>query len=459
MRHAVLLAALLVPALAVAQSPLDVEPYREAADRIIEAALADSAAFERMAYMADTFGPRLSGSESLERAIDWMLAEMEADGLENVRAQEVMVPHWVRGEESVELVEPRRERLPMLGLGGSVGTPAEGITAEALVVRSFEELEARRDEVPGKIVVYNVPFTTYGETVRYRTNGAVEAARHGAVASLIRSVATYSLQTPHTGMMRYADDVPRIPHAALSSEAAQMLQRMQDRGDRLVLTVRMEAQTLPDARSRNVIAEVVGREHPEEVVVIGGHSDSWDIGQGAVDDASGVVVTWEAARLLKALGLRPRRTVRVVAWTNEENGLRGAVAYRESLDSTALANHVVALESDFGVYEPVGFGFTGSDEAYALVKPIEALIAPLLGESDIFETGIIPGGGGADIGPLMREGVPGMSLNTDAARYFWVHHTAADTVDKLDPGEFARAVAATAVLVYVIAEMPERLPR
>ena len=457
MRISALLVLVLAAPLA-AQPALDVSPYRDAADRIIAAALADSAAYERLVTLVDRFPRRLSGSEELERSIDWSLAEMEADGLENVRGEPVMVPHWVRGEEAAVMVEPRREDLPMLGLGGSVGTPPEGITAEVLVVLSFEELERRRDEAAGKIVLFNVPFTTYGETVRYRVNGAVEAARHGAVAALVRSVTPYSMQTPHTGTMRYAEDQPRIPSAALTIEGAELLQRMQDRDERVVVTLTMGAETLPDAESRNLVGEIVGREFPDEVVVIGGHIDSWDVGQGAMDDAGGVVVTWEAVRLLHALGLRPRRTIRVVGWTNEENGLRGAVAYRDQ-HAADLHNHVLAAEIDGGVFMPLGFGVTASDSAFAMLKPIEALLAPVLGEVEGFPTGITRGGGGADIGPLMAEGVPGAGFRVDGSRYFWYHHTAADTADKLDPEEVQRGVAAMAIFAYVVAEMPEALPR
>ncbi len=442
-----------------AVAPLDVEPYREAAERIIEAALADSSAYDRTAYLCDTFGHRFSGSESLEASIDWVLEQMEADGFDGVRTQPVMVPHWVRGEESAEMVRPRREPLAMLGLGGSVGTPPEGVTAEVLVVGSFDELEARAEEAEGRIVVYNVPFTTYGETVQYRLHGATEASRVGAVASLIRSVGPVSLQTPHTGAMRYADDVDPIPHAALTIEGTTLLQRLQDRGERPVVTLRMEAETLPDAESRNAIADFLGRERPEEVVVVGGHIDSWDVGQGAMDDASGVVVTWEAVRLLKDLGLRPRRTLRVVAWTNEENGLRGARAYRAALSPDELANHVLALESDGGVFEPNGIGVS-PEAAYAVLAPIAELVAPVVTESPRRDgVGVLSGGGGADISPLTAEGVPGAALLTEPERYFWYHHTAADTMDKLAPGELQRAVAATAVFLWVVAEMPERLPR
>jgi len=428
------------------------EAYRTDADDLIAAALADSAAWLRMAELVDRFGPRLSGSENLERALDWILEEMNADGLENVRAQPVMVPHWVRNEESLRLVEPIAADLPVLGLGGSVATPAGGITAEVLVVGSFDELERRADAARGRIVVFDVPFTTYGETVRYRVDGAVAAARAGAVASLIRSVTPNSMRTPHTGTMRYEEDVPRIPHAAITVEDALRLRRLAARGRTPVVHLEMGAETFPDAPSRNVMAEIVGSEAPEEIVVIGGHIDSWDVGDGAMDDAGGSVVAWEAVRLMKELELRPRRTVRVVLWTNEENGLRGARAYADELVEDA-ANTVLAIESDGGVFRPAGFGFTGSEEAYEMVSAVGGLLEGI-GAGEVTR-----GGGGADIGPLMQRGVPGMGLHVDGSRYFWYHHSPADTVDKLDPEEMALCVAAMAVMAYVVADLAEPLPR
>jgi carboxypeptidase Q len=260
-------------------------------------------------------------------------------------------------------------------------------------------------------------------------------------------------------MLRYDEDLPQIPHAALTIEGAELLQRMQDRGTRIVVTLKMEAEMLPDALSHNVVAELVGREHPGEVVVIGGHIDSWDVGQGAMDDGGGVVVTWEAVNLLKRLGLRPRRTIRVVAWTNEENGLRGARAYRDA-HADELDDHILAVEIDGGVFAPVGFGVTASDSAYAMIEPIAELLAPVVSETETHAfTGIKRGGGGADIGPLMAGGVPGAGFIVENSRYFWYHHTAADTMDKLDPLEMQQGVAALAILAYVVAEMPERLPR
>ncbi|UCC72144.1 MAG: M20/M25/M40 family metallo-hydrolase [Gemmatimonadota bacterium] len=428
------------------------DAYGEAARRLIDAALADSAAYKRLTQLTDRFGHRFSGSDNLERALDWILAEMESDGLENVRGEPVLVPHWVRGSESLELISPRRQALPMLGLGGSVGTSPEGVRAELLVVRSFDELEARSHEAKGKIVLLNAPFVSYGETVTYRVQGAIAAARAGAVASLIRSVTPFSLRTPHTGQMLYDPWAPQIPHAAIAVEDAEMLQRMQERGERIEVLLKMDAQTLPDVWSRNVVGEIVGWQHPEQVVVTGGHIDSWDLGTGAMDDGGGSVAAWEAVRLMRDLGLRPRRTVRVVLWTNEENGLRGALAYRDAhLDE--LDDHILAIESDAGVFKPRGFGFTGSAAAYEIVREIGTLLEAI-GADDVRR-----GGGGADIGPIMRKGVPGMGLRVDGDKYFWYHHTEADTIDKLDPREMAECVAAMAVMAYVVADLPERLPR
>jgi carboxypeptidase Q len=428
--------------------------YRAAADSLIDAALRDTAAFARLAYMVDTYGPRFSGTPALERAIDWTLGEMRKDGLDSVRGEPVMVPHWVRGAESLLMTAPHRKRMQLLGLGGSVGTPAAGITARVLVVSSFDDLRARAAEARGKIVVYDVPFTNYGQTVRYRGAGASEAARHGAVAALVRSVTPHSLYTPHTGGMRYDTTVSRrrIPTAAITVEDAMMLRRMQDRGQQPRLTLRMEARTLPDAPSRNVVAELRGSERPDEVVVLGGHIDSWDVGQGAMDDAGGVVAAWEAVRLMKQLGLRPRRTVRVVGWTNEENGLAGGNAYRDA-HRAMLDKHVLAIESDAGVFKPQGFGFTGSDSARAIVTRVAQLLERIGAGT------IAPQGGGADIGPIMALGVPGMGLNVDGSKYFWYHHTNADTMDKLDRHEFNLCVATMAVMAYVIADLPETLPR
>ncbi len=451
-RHAaaaLLLAAFLRPGHASAQNAAT---YRAAADRLIDAATKDSAAWNRIAELTDTFGSRISGSEALERTIDWTLARMRADGLENVRGEPVMVPHWVRGAESAELVTPRRKPMTMLGLGGSIATPAAGITAPVLVVTSLDDLARHAADARGRIVVFDVPFTEYRQTVAYRGGGASAAAKVGALAMLLRSVASFSMDSPHTGSMRYDTAAARIPAAAIAVEDAMLLHRLQDRGVTPTVRLVMSAQTLPDARSRNVVAEIRGRELPDEIVVMGGHIDSWDVGQGAMDDAGGVVAAWEAVRLMKVLGLRPRRTVRVVGWTNEENGTRGGQGYRAA-HAADVDKHVFALESDNGVFRPLGIAAVGTDSALAMLRRIAPLLARIGADS------VVKGGGEADIGPLLAAGVPGAGLEVDGTRYFWYHHSNADTPDKLDPKDVARCVAVMAVYAYVLAEMPERLPR
>jgi carboxypeptidase Q len=426
------------------------DAYREPVRRVIDEALSTRFAWDRLAELADTFGHRLSGSDSLEAAIRWAADQMKKDGLDNVRLDPVKVPHWVRGAETLEIVSPGRHPLVLLGLGNSVGTPPAGVEAELIVVGTFAELQSAASRVKGRIVLYNVPFTTYSETVAYRFEGASRAAALGAVASLVRSVGPPGLRTPHTGALRYAEETAQIPAAAITTEDADRLQRMQDRGTKIRLRLRMEARFLPDADSFNVVGEVTGRERPEEVVVVGGHFDSWDVGTGSTDDGGGCVVTWEALRLMKKLGLKPRRTVRVVLWTNEENGLRGGLAYRDRYKDQ-LANHVLMLESDSGVFKPTGFGFSGSEMARARIKEIAGLL------SGIGADRVGLSGGGADIGPSVQAAnIPAMSLEVDG-NYFLIHHTPADTVDKIDPGDMSRAAAAIAVIAYVVADMPERL--
>jgi carboxypeptidase Q len=443
--------------------PLDVA-LRPAAERLIGAALSSDHAYLRLSQLCDGIGHRLSGSRSLERAVEWAAAAMREDGLERVRLQPVRVPHWVRGEESAVMVEPGPHPIAMLGLGRSVGTPAGGITADVVAVGSFAELDSLPPEaVRGKIVLYDVPFTRYGETVRYRGAGANRAAARGAVAALVRSVGPVSLRTPHTGSMgNYVDSIPKIPGAAVSIEDATRMRRLLARGERVRVHLSMAADTLPPALSHNVIGEIRGRELPDEVVVVGGHIDSWDVGSGAHDDGGGCIIAMESLRLMKQLGLRPRRTVRVVLWTNEENGLRGGNAYADSLGA-AMAGHVAAIESDGGVERVVGFDVgisrVGTDSAdvartaiaVARMKAIAPLLAGLGADS------VRTGGGGADIGPLMRKGVPGIAHRTTMEHYFDWHHTPSDMLDKVDPIELRKNVAALAVMVYALAEMPGRL--
>ena len=428
--------------------------YRPTANKLIDGALADTTGFTRLAELVDTHGHRLSGSASLETAIDWLTAKLKADGFDNVHTEPVMVPHWVRGAESAELIEPRRTPLRMLGLGGSVGTPPGGITAPVIVVGSFDELAKRAAEVKGKIVLFDVPFTEYGATVQYRALGPSAAAKVGAVAMLLRAVGPFSISSPHTGGLRYDTAVTRIPAASLTVEDAGMLHRLQSRGLPITVKLVMSAEMLPDAPSRNVVAEITGREKPDEVVVIGGHIDSWDVGQGAMDDGGGVVAAWEVLRLMKRLGIRPRRTIRLVAWTNEENGLRGGLGYAAA-HASELGKHVLAIESDGGVFKPVGFRVGSSDAAYAVLKPIAALLDRIGAGKLISEAGSPD----ADITPLVNAGVAGLGLDVGESRYFWYHHTDGDTMDKLTSREFTLCVAAMSVMAYVAAELPEAIPQ
>ena len=447
------------PARPPAQAGLE-RPIRDVAQKLVGAALTSDHATLRLSQLCDGIGNRISGSESLDRAVAWAAAAMREDGLDVVRLQAAKVPRWVRGDERAEMVEPRPTKLAMLGLGRSVGTPPGGITAEVVPVGSFAELDSLpAGAVRGRIVLYDVPFTRYGETVEYRWSGAARAAARGAVAALVRSVGPASLRSPHTGAMApYADSLPRIPAAAVSIEDAAMMHRLYRRGVTVRVHLEMHARTLPDVISHNVIGEVRGRERPREVVVVGGHLDSWDVGQGAQDDGGGCVIAMEALRLMKQLGIKPRRTVRCVLWVNEEYGTAGAKAYADSLHGDGRL-HVAAIESDNGVERPTGFDVavyragTDSTDTLRTRRAVASLreIAPLLAGLGADRVG--DGGGEADINALMRLGVPGLSLRTTMEHYFDWHHTEADMVDKVDPVELRKNVAALATIVYALAEM------
>jgi carboxypeptidase Q len=427
--------------------------YRETATRIMKAATADDFGWQRLAELTDTYGNRLAGSENLTRAIAWAAEAMRKDGLENVHTEKVMVPTWIRGREVAEIVDPPRHPLAILGLGGTVATPSSGVEAEVMVVESFNELRMRAAEARGRIVLFNQSFTNYADTVSYRTGSARAAGQAGAVAVLVRSVGPVGLRTPHTGSVNYSNDVAPIPAASISGEDANRIARILARGRKVRVRLTLEDRTEADSESANVVGEIRGREKPEEVVVLGGHLDSWDVGAGASDDGVGCIITWEAVRLMKKLGLQPRRTVRLVLWTNEENGTRGATAYAERYASAA-ANHVFALEADSGVFEPARFGFSGSLAARNMIRDISTLLLPL----NLAET--ISGGGGADIDPIAQAGrTPTMAYMGDPTRYFTIHHTPADTVERIAPEEVSKGAAAIGVMTYVVADMPERLPR
>jgi hypothetical protein len=387
------------------------------------------------------------------------------------------VPKWVRGSESAMMLEPVQKPLTMIGLGMSVGTPKEGITGNVVSVNSFDELSALgRDKVAGRIVLFNPAWEGYGQTVMYRSGGASAAAKLGAKAVLVRSMTGTSLQTPHTGAMNYQDGVAKIPAAAVSVEDAAMIERIVKSGTPVQVRLNMEAHQEPDADSHNVMGEIRGREKPEEVVVLGGHIDSWDIGQGANDDGSGIMATLQAVALIKKLGLQPRRTIRVVFWVNEENGGAGGRAYR-AMVGDAIKNHVAAIEMDGGAEKPVGFGFGSGGEfgagrrraapgATAPARPEPPATSPAAFQRAV-EVGkllegidagkMTPGGGGSDVAPLMADGVPGFGVRTVGTHYFDWHHTNADSFDKIVPREFQQNVASLAVLSYVLADMPERI--
>src|SRR5262245_6614198 len=426
------------------------DQYRQPAQRLITEAMGDSFAWRRLALLTDVAGHRLSGSPQLDKAIQWAVAEMKRDGLDNVHTEPVMVPKWVRARESAEIIEPARHAIAMLGLGESTGTPPAGLQAEVLVVRSIDELDQNAAKARGRIVVFNVPFTTYNESRPVRSNATTRAARHGAVAALVRSIGPPGLRLPHTGSLTYANGVTKIPGAAIATEDADRLQRMSDRGERIVIRLQMEAHFEPDAESANVVGEIRGRAKPDEFVVIGGHLDSWDVGAGVSDDGGGCIATWEALRLMKKLGLQARRTVRVVLFTNEENGTRGARAYRDR-HTAELSNHVMMLESDDGLFPPVSFGITANQKAFETVVAIASLLKSINADH------VAPGGGGSDIDPSVQAGkIPSLSYD-GTGDYFVIHHTQADTVDKIDPADVSRASAAVAVLTYVVADMPTRL--
>ncbi|MDQ1267245.1 MAG: Peptidase protein, partial [Bacteroidota bacterium] len=313
-------------------------------------------------------------------------------------------------------------------------------------VDNFDELKAKADEAKGKIVVFCEGFQNYGQAVRYRFSGASMAAAVGAVAALIYPPSPHSMYNPHTGMMEYIDSLPKIPIASLSAEDALLLERLYKRGQKPVVHIYMEAETLPDAPSYNVIAEIKGSEKPDDIIVMGGHSDSWDVGSGAHDDGGGIISTWEALRLIKKIGLKPKRTIRAVMFVNEENGVRGGKAYAEK---HKMEKHSLVFEFDSGVFPPDKMQFQGQDSIFNAIKPIEAAFKG----ADSLQ--ITKGGWGVDIGYMVRMGVPGLSLNTkDDGKYFWYHHANTDTPDKVDPKDLSRCVAAIASMIFIYSDLP-----
>lgn len=441
------------------------EPYRETATRLLEEAAARGEAYRMLESLCTTAPHRLSGSTGAATAVEWARATMEAIGLENVRLEPCSVPHWERGEtETLTIVKPERlagTLLPILALGGSVATPEGGLTASLVEVKSLDELAELGDAARGKIVFFNGPmngellstFAAYGLAVGQRTQGASRAARAGGVAALVRSMTTRLDDSPHTGAMHYDPRVPeRVPAAAISTNAAERIAALLAAGEEVTVHLQLSCRTMEDKPSFNVVGEIVGRERPDEIVVVGGHLDCWDVGQGAHDDGAGSCQSLEVARLLKSLNLKPRRTLRVVLFMNEENGLRGARAYRDT-HGEEMGNHILAMESDRGGFTPRGFTSDAGPEAMEVLRGIVALTAPSGADR------IIPGGGGADVTPMARDGVITMGYLPDSQRYFDLHHSERDTLAAVSPRELNLGAGAMAVMCYVVADLEERLPR
>jgi carboxypeptidase Q len=433
---------------------------RRIAESLREEGFTGTRASEWARGLVDTAGPRLSGSPGDKAAIAWGLATLKSLGFANVHAERVMAPHWQRGVETGEVTAPHPHKLFLAALGGSVGTPESGLEADVLEVGSLDELAAKKEaDVRGKIVFFNKRMRRtadgagYGETVPVRGGGASRAAKLGAVGVLIRSVGTDSNRTPHTGSLKYEEGVPKIPAAALSNPDADLLERLGREGKPLRVHFTLGCRDLGLAETANVIGDIPGRGKPEQIVLLAGHRDSWDLGEGAIDDAAGCGVVIEAARLIGALSQRPRRTIRVILVGNEENGLAGGRAYQADHEAE-LPRHVAALESDLGAGRPTGFSWNAGPSAEPLVREIAALLEPL-GGNDVRSTGA----GGADISRLVLAGVPLFTVRQDASRYFDWHHTANDTFDKIEPESLDRVTAAVAVFAYVAASVPEPFER
>ena len=443
--------------------------FLEELKRLQQAALTSDYAYRQLAHLCNNIGPRLSGSPQAEQAVKYVAEEMRRLGLE-VRLEKVMVPHWVRGVETGELVQfngqapNTTQKIVLTALGGSVATPTQGLVAPVIVVNNFDELNALgASKVTGKIVLFNVKFDeqlaaqgagldAYGQAVAYRGGGASAAAKLGAVAALNRAAGGAAYRMPHTGALNYADDAPKIPAASVTAEDAELITYLVTQGE-VKMHLTLTPQTLPDAESYNVIADLKGTEHPDQVVIVSGHLDSWDLGTGAIDDGAGVAVAMQAVQLVKQLGLKPKRTIRMIAWMNEENGGRGGTTYFQN-QSANLAKHLAAIESDLGAGHPTGFSAHVSPQALPMLQPW----ANILQSSGAGVIRLVTNSVGADISSLEGAGVPGFAPLQDSRTYFNYHHTPADTFDKIVPRELAENAAVMVVLAYGIAHSPELLP-
>ncbi|XP_059059997.1 carboxypeptidase Q-like [Achroia grisella] len=409
--------------------------------------------YDELAKFVDKFGARPSGSQVLEDSIDYMIELTREEDINDIVTEEVKVPHWSRGEEKLTMLEPRVKNIAILGLGMSVPTPPEGITAEVIIIRNFTELEnIEEDTIKGKIVLYDPVFTTYGKTVKYRSQGATKAAAKGAVASLVRSIAPFSINSPHTGMQTYGKNVTKIPTAAITLEDADLIRRIITRGEKVILKLEMTS-TYDDKISRNTIIDLKGRDRPDSLVIVSGHIDSWDVGQGAMDDGGGLFISWAAPVILKRLSLRPKRTIRSIFWTAEELGLVGAKAYEEQHRNDSYNINFI-MESDEGTFAPLGLAVAGNQEARCIIAEILKLF-----ESISASTLIEDDSPGSDITLITSIGVPGASLYNENSEYFWYHHTEGDTMNVLDEHELDLGTAFWTAVAYIIADISVDIPR
>ncbi|CAH0668865.1 unnamed protein product [Spodoptera exigua] len=407
--------------------------------------------YQEYTNFIDKFGARPSGTFILEKSIDHMINLTRQHGLNDVTTEELEVPHWVRLHEYALMLQPRVKNLAILGFGSSVSTPRGGIIAEVIVVKSFAELDKLdKTKVQGKIVVFDEPYVSYGETVIYRTQGASKAAKKGAVATLVRSITPFSIYAPHTGAQFYENSVTKIPTAAITLEDADLLQRLQNEGAKIVIQMGMFYMN-NITTSRNTLVDLKGKINPEKLVIVSGHIDSWDVGEGAMDDGGGMMISWFVPVVLNTLKLRPRRTVRAILWTAEEPGLIGAQAYLKR-HKNDLDNINFIMESDEGTFKPLGLDVAGSNKTRCIVQEVLKQFAPIdkMGNS---------GAPGSDIVLFIRQNVPGASLLNKNERYFWFHHSEGDTMNVQNMENVVECAAFWAAFSYVIADLSVDLPR
>ena len=430
-------------------------------------ALASNYAYQQTAYLCNNIGPRLTGSPQAQRAVEYVAEEMRKLGAE-VTLQKLTVPHWVRGEEKGELIDftgmatGTTQKIVLTTLGGSIATDANGLVADIVVVNNYDELRALgKDKIQGKIVLYNVKFdkkladlnqagAAYGQVTAYRGNGAIEAAKLGAVGVLVRAAGGSQNRVAHTGGMRYAEGVTKIPAASVTYEDAELIAHLAKMG-KVKMRLTLTPKSYPDTTSYNVLADFKGSEKPDEIVVVSGHLDSWDLGTGALDDAVGVAMAMQTIYTLKELKLKPKRTIRLVAFMNEENGFVGANTYAQEAN---IAKHFAAIEGDLGASHPIGFIFAGKQEAIPYLNPLTNILnSQGAGQIDVKPNA------SSDISILTAKGVPSFSPWFDTTTYFNYHHTEADTLDKVVPKELAENSAVMAVLAYGLANLEQNLPR